>query len=220
MEPVAGGTPRPSRPPPNLAASASARDPEMEETARREMVTTPLPPPEEGQVEYLLFNFVFVQLLVQKPVVHTIYIEEQFPQSLGLKGRRVVSCASWVRFPPASLTSRQQWVAQEHPSCPFVKPGKGCNTSCHHMPGCHKPQAGFLHFLPHEEESGECCNSHPRLCPLPVQARPGPYVPPSCPTVGTLVAPLVPLARSLGAWLAIPSPSRWLLRTIRLGYAI
>ncbi len=72
----------------------------MEETARREMVTTPLPPPEEGQVEYLLFNFVFVQLLVQKPVVHTIYIEEQFPQSLGLKGRRVVSCASWVRFPP------------------------------------------------------------------------------------------------------------------------
>ncbi len=31
---------------------------------------------------------------------------------------------------------------------------------------------------------------------------------------------LVPLARSLGAWLALPSPSRWLLRNIRLGYAI
>ncbi len=32
--------------------------------------------------------------------------------------------------------------------------------------------------------------------------------------------PLVLLARSLGAWLALPSPSRWLLQTIRLGYAI
>ncbi len=34
------------------------------------------------------------------------------------------------------------------------------------------------------------------------------------------MTPLVPLARSLGAWLALPSPSQWLLRTIRLGYAI
>ncbi len=49
---------------------------------------------------------------------------------------------------------------------------------------------------------------------------PGPCVPHRCPTTGTSVAPLVPLARSLGAWLALPSPSRWLLRTIRLGYAI
>ncbi len=49
---------------------------------------------------------------------------------------------------------------------------------------------------------------------------PGPCVPHRCPTTGTSVAPLVPLARSLRAWLALPSPSRWLLRTIRLGYAI
>ncbi len=47
--------------------------------------------------------------------------------------------------------------------------------------------------------------------------RPGPCVPPRCPTAGTSVAPL---ARSLGAWLALLGPSRWLLRTIRLGYAI
>ncbi len=49
---------------------------------------------------------------------------------------------------------------------------------------------------------------------------PGPCVPHRCPTTGTSVTPLVPLARSLGAWLALPSPSRWLLRAIRLGYAI
>ncbi len=58
-EPVAGRTPSPFRLPPNLAASINARgpemgDPEMEETARREMVTAPLPPPEEGRVESLV----------------------------------------------------------------------------------------------------------------------------------------------------------------------
>ncbi len=46
----------------------------------------------------------------------------------------------------------------------------------------------------------------------------GPCAPFRCPTVGTSVTPLVPLARSLGAWLELPRPSRWLLRTI--GYAI
>ncbi len=49
---------------------------------------------------------------------------------------------------------------------------------------------------------------------------PGPCVPPCCPSAGTSVRLLVPLARGLGAWLVLPGPSRWLLRTIRLGYAI
>ena len=48
----------------------------------------------------------------------------------------------------------------------------------------------------------------------------GPCVPPRCPTAGTAVVLLVPLVRFLGAWSALPSPSRWLLRTISLGYAI
>ncbi len=56
---------KPIQPLPNPAASANARgpemgDPEMEGTAHREMVSTPLPPREEGQVENLLFCFVFV----------------------------------------------------------------------------------------------------------------------------------------------------------------
>ncbi len=98
VEPVAGRTPSPSRPPPNPVVSASARgpemgDPEMEETAHREMVTAPLPPPEEGQVENLLFHFVFVLLLAQKQVAPTTSIKEWFSQSLGLKRRRVVSCS-------------------------------------------------------------------------------------------------------------------------------
>ncbi len=41
-----------------------------------------------------------------------------------------------------------------------------------------------------------------------------------CTTTGTSIAPLEPLARRLEVWLAPPSPSRWLTRTIRLGYEI
>ncbi len=48
----------------------------------------------------------------------------------------------------------------------------------------------------------------------------GPCAPLCCPTAGTSVTPLVPLVQSLGAWLGLPRPSSWLLRTIRLGYAI
>ncbi len=70
-------------------------------------------------------------------------------------------------------------VAQEHPSCPFVEPGKGGSTpvpaSSRHTPGCHKPQAGFLCFLPHEEESGECYTTHPD--PAPCHHRPGRHRP-------------------------------------------
>ncbi len=49
---------------------------------------------------------------------------------------------------------------------------------------------------------------------------PGPCVPPRFPTAGMSVGSLVSLVRFLGAWLALPNPSRWLLHTIRLGYAI
>ncbi|KAI2647783.1 Gag-Pol polyprotein [Labeo rohita] len=46
-------------------------------------------------------------------------------------------------------------------------------------------------------------------------------LPAGCPTAVTSVnAPLIPLAVRLGAWLELPSPSRWLIRTVRLGYAI
>ncbi|KAL0199171.1 hypothetical protein M9458_007711, partial [Cirrhinus mrigala] len=42
-----------------------------------------------------------------------------------------------------------------------------------------------------------------------------------CPTaVMSVNIPLIPLATKLGAWLQLPSPSQWLIRTVRLGYAI
>ncbi len=69
-------------------------------------------------------------------------------------------------------------------------------------------------------EPGKCRTAHsdPTSHALPSES--GPCAPLRCPTAGTSVAPLVPLVRSLGAWLALPRPSRWVLRTIRLGYAI
>ncbi len=62
VEPTAGQPPRPSRPPPNQAASVGASGPEtddpgMEMFALREMVNAPLPPPEEGRAENPLFLF-------------------------------------------------------------------------------------------------------------------------------------------------------------------
>ncbi len=41
-----------------------------------------------------------------------------------------------------------------------------------------------------------------------------------CTTTGMSIVPLEPLAQHLEAWLTLPSLSRWLTRTIRLGYAI
>ncbi len=220
VEPVTGRTPSPSRPPPNLAASTSARgpetgDPEMEGTARREMVTAPLPHPEEGRVENPLFHFVFV-------LVPKTSIKEQFPQSLGLKRRRVVYRASRDHFPPplspgsgglpkstppAHLWNRVRAVALKPPLQVVTrKPG-----SC---------------VSPHTRRNQVSVTLHTQTPPPAITGQavtgpgPGPCVPHRCPTTGTSVTPLVPLARSLGAWLALPSPSRWLLRAIRLGYAI
>ncbi len=132
-------------------------------------------------------------------------------------------------LPSSSLASRQQWVAQEHPSCPFVEPGKGCNTrvpaSCHHMPGSLKPQDRFLRFLPHEEESGECYTSHPD--PAPCHHRPGRHRS----RAGALCSTTLPHRGYVGGTVgstgmvslnlaSAPQSVRWLLRTIRLSYAI
>ncbi len=107
---------------------------------------------------------------------------------------------------PSSLASKQQWVAQEHSSCPFVEPSKGCSTqvpaSSHHMPGCHKPQAGFL-CSSRTRRNQVSVTLHTQTPPLDVTGQaitspgPGPCIPPRCPSAGTLVVPLLPVARSL-----------------------
>ncbi len=197
-------------------------DPEMEGTARREMVTAPLPPPDEGRVENPLFRFDFVPPLAQQPAVPKTSIKEQFPQSLGLKRRRVVYRASRDHFPPplspgsgglpkstppAHLWNRVRAVALKPPLQVVTRKPGSCVSS-------------------HTRRNQVSVTLHTQTPPPAITGQaftgpgPGPCVPHRCPTTGTSVTPLVPLARSLGAWLALPSPSRWLLQTIRLGYAI
>ncbi len=110
-----------------------------------------------------------------------------------------------------------------------MEPGKGCRTrvsaSSRHTLGCHKPQAGFLCSY-RTRRNQVSVILHTQTPPPSVTGQavtgpgPGPCVPPRCPSTGTSVFPLVLLARSLGTWLVLPSPPRWLLRTIRLGYGI
>ncbi len=57
----------------------------------------------------------------------------------------------------------------------------------------------------------------PQNAPPFVPSTPTPF---RCTTTGTSIVPLEPLAQRLEAWLTLPSLSRWLTRTIRLGYAI
>ncbi len=57
----------------------------------------------------------------------------------------------------------------------------------------------------------------PQNAPPSVPSTPSPF---RCTTTGMSIVPLKPLAQRLEAWLTLPSLSRWLTRTIQLGYAI
>ncbi len=222
-EPVAGRMPSPFRPLPNRAASANGRgtetgDPEMEETARWEMVTAPLPSLEEGRAENLLFRFVFVPSLAQQPLVPKTSVKERSP---GLKRRRVEDHASRKDYPPPlspagssglpkSIPPAHSWnqvraVTLESPlqvvTCRAVTSLKpdSCNSS--------HTRRNHVNVTLHTQT----------LSPAITGPGLGQCVPPRCHTAGMLEVPLV---SSLGAWLALPCPSRWLLRTISLGYAI
>ncbi|XDV37913.1 hypothetical protein PO909_007437 [Leuciscus waleckii] len=115
-------------------------------------------------------------------------------------------------------------------SCAVELPG--CSAGCHGNPALARRSRQQCAVRERNQatsctsclvEPGKCCATHSdsatgRLPERASQAEP--CVPPRCPTPGTPTVPLVRLVRSLRAWLVLPSPSRWLIRTIRLGYAI
>ncbi len=61
-----------------------------------------------------IFCFIFVLLLAQQPAVPKTSIKERFPQSLGLKRRRVVYRASRDHFPPP-LSPGSGWLPKSTP---------------------------------------------------------------------------------------------------------
>ncbi len=160
--------------------------------ALREMVNAPLPPPEEGRAEKLLFPFL---PLASRSVVPKTSTKEQFPLSLApQRGRGVVNESNLsYAHPPLSPMG----------SCGRFERAVNRTT--------HAPSAGTQVSASHTPTPLRTGNETPE---------PGPCVPPRCPTAGTSVGSLVSLVLFWGAWLALPNPSRWLLRTIILGNAI
>ncbi len=186
------------------------------------------PSPGGGPGGESFVSFCSVPPLAQQPAVPKTSIKEQFPQSLGLKRRRVVNRASRVHF-PLPLSPGSRWLPKSTP------PAHSWNQV--RVVALQSPLQVVTRRAVTSLKPGSCVSFHTRRNQVSVtlhtQTPPpaitgqavtgpgaGPCAPPCCPSAGTSVAPLVPLARSLGAWLALPGPSRWLLRTIRLGYAI
>ncbi|XDV35093.1 hypothetical protein PO909_005124 [Leuciscus waleckii] len=162
--------------------------------ALRECASAPLLPPEEGRVENLLFPLISVPPLASRPAVPKVSIKEQFPFPLG--------------------QTRSRLVVQDDAHLPRHS---------------QSPPAKRARMTPRGDEQSNASvpslSSAPawKQAPLPAASVPpesSPCLPPRCPTPGTPVVRVGSLVRFFEAWLALPRPSRWLTRTIRLGYAI
>ncbi len=147
-------------------------------------------------MENLLFPFCSVPPLALQPVVPKTSKKEQFPFSPGPKRARMAV----------------HETQSPHSRPPLLSPVRSRVRSEDAMPSPAPPAQ------PWSQVSVALRTQTPLRNALPSES--GPCAPLRCPTAGTSVASLVPLVRSLGAWLALPRPSRWLMRTIRLGYAI
>ncbi len=200
VEPLAGERrpPRPSQAPSrpgNRRSGPDAGNPEMLEFALSQETarTAPLLPPVEGREENLLFRFVSVPPLVQGPAVPTFSKKEQiyFPPGSQVHGTTVCDA-----LPPHS---------RPRPILPVAKRVRFGDDIPPHAP-----------LASPVRDPGSSVRM-PQNAPPSVPSTPTPF---RCTSTGTSIVPLEPLAQRLEAWLTLPSLSRWLTRTIRLGYAI
>ncbi len=190
--------PRPSQAPSRPGSRRSVPDagnPEMLEFALSQETarTAPLLPPVEGREENLLFRFVSVPPLVQGPAVPTFSKKEQFPFPPGSQVHGTTVCDA---LPPHS---------RPRPILPVAKRVRFGDDIPPHAP-----------LASPVRDPGSSVRM-PQNAPPSVPSTPTPF---RCTTTGTSIVPLEPLAQRLEAWLTLPSLSRWLTRTIRLGYAI
>ncbi len=155
--------------------------------------TVPLFPPVEGRKENLLFHFVSVPPLVQGPAVPTFSKKDQFPFPPGSQVHGTTVCDA---LPPHS---------RPRPILPIAKRVRFRDDIPPHAP-----------LASPVRDPGSSARM-PQNAPPSVPSTPTPF---RCTTTGTSIVPLEPLAQRLEVWLTLPSLSRWLTRTIRLGYAI
>ncbi len=155
--------------------------------------TASLLPPVEGREENLLFRFVSVPPLVQGPAVPTFSKKEQIPFPPGSQVHGTTVCDA---LPPHSRTRPILPVAKRVRFRDDIPP--------------HAPLASPV------RDPGSSVRMPQNALPS-VPSTPTPF---RCTSTGTSIVPLEPLAQRLEAWLTLPSLSRWLTRTIRLGYAI
>ncbi len=200
VEPLAGERrpPRPSQAPSRPGSRRSGPDagnPEMLEFALSQETarTAPLLPPVEGREENLLFRFVSVPPLVQGPAVPTFSKKEQFPFPPGSQVHGTTVCDA---LPPHS---------RPRPILPVAKRVRFGDDIPPHAP-----------LASPVRDPGSSVRM-PQNAPPSVPSTPTPF---RCTTTVTSIVPLEPLAQRLEAWLTLPSLSRWLTLTIRLGYAI
>ncbi len=200
VEPLAGERrpPRPSQAPSRPGSWRSGPgtgNPEMLEFALSQKTarTAPLLPPVEGREENLLFRFVSVPPLVQGRAVPTFSKKEQFPFPPGSQVHGTTVCDA---LPPHS---------RPRPILPVAKRVRFGDDILPHAP-----------LASPVRDPGSSLRM-PQNAPPSVQSTPTPF---RCTTTGTSIVPLEPLAQRLEAWLTLPSLSRWLTRTIRLGYVI
>ncbi len=200
VEPLAGARrpPRPIRAPSRPGSRRSGPDagnPEMLEfvLSQETTRTASLLPPVEGRVENLMFPFISVPPLAQGSAAPTYSKKEQFPFPPGFQVHGSTVCDA---LPPHS---------RPRPILPAAKRARFGDA----VPP-HAPLASPL-WDP---------GSSAWMLQNALPSVPSSSTPLRCTTAGTSIVPLEPLARRLEAWLALHSPSRWLTRTIRLGYAI
>ncbi len=151
------------------------------------------PSPGRGRGGESSVSFVSVPPLVQGPAVPTFSKKEQFPFPPGSQVHGTTVCDA---LPPHS---------RPRPILPVAKRVRFGDDILPHAP---------LASPVRDPGSSE---RMPQNAPPSVPSTPTPF---RCTTTGTSIVPLEPLAQRLEAWLTLPSLSRWLTRTIRLGYVI
>ncbi len=126
------------------------------------------------RVENLLFHFLFYFChwpSSQQYPKQQFKIKEQFPQSLGLKRRRVVYRASQDHFPPLSPGSG--WLPKSTPPAHLWNLVRKVALKSPLQVVTRRAVTRLLCFHPHEE-SGECYTTHPD--PAPCHHRPGHHI--------------------------------------------